>query len=187
MARVTLGAMGVVAVSSLVAASTFTSASAQEGGLAKLPELPPEAGFEPVPEEGPPSWWQGDPGEAPLREQVERRAMPGAEARSSSGCWDAPPQNYSIYPLRGCALVPPSSGWANEMCLGGNGAYDCREIIGHPDLNIYPTLNATVYKSSYLKAAHTDTYGMEIVMKDGRIFEGCTRWMGWSAGVPRQL
>ncbi len=61
----------------------------------------------------------------------------------------------------------------------GSGAtgYDCREILGHPDLGYYGHNDWFVYKDSVLKQQWDADYGNSLVLKNGIRMEGCVRWV----------
>jgi hypothetical protein len=95
-------------------------------------------------------------------------------------CTDSPPQDYVLFPLRGCSMTPPYSNprWANESCFGDTGAYYCREVAGHPQLNIAPSANWFVYKTDIVHySGHSKKWGSEMVHRSGYVFEGCGSWV----------
>jgi len=120
----------------------------------------------------------GDPGMPPLGSSLANAHGYGSQTAmaygSSQDCNGAPPDQHGVFfPLRGCSFAPPSTGWQSESCYGKDGAYDCREIIGHPDLALSPRKNFVAYKSGVLAYRATPQYGTEIVTKGGLILEGC--------------
>lgn len=133
--------------------------------------------------------YAGDPGAGSL-DASNTKTTSGASgnsamsAESSMNCVGAPSQTYDLFPVRGCSLVPADQGWKNEMCVGGNGAYECREVAGHPSLNLAPDTNWEVYKDGMNKFSnYSSTYGMSMVDNGGNQFEGC---LGWTQVDPAQ-
>ncbi len=114
---------------------------------------------------------------------VGQPGFEGVDAFTPAGgrptCTDSPPQQYTLFPLRGCSMYPYSNPrWANESCFGDTGAYHCREVAGHPQLNLAPKANWLVYKTDVTHySGYTTKWGMELVHRGGFLFEGCGTWV----------
>ena len=87
----------------------------------------------------------------------------------------APPgQHPHLFPLKGCSLIPPAFGWANEMCYGdGTSGYICHEVSGDPDLGLNGSADYVVYKDDMLSGTADGSFGDNLVTKEGLDYAGC--------------
>jgi hypothetical protein len=135
-------------------------------------------------------YWPGDPGTIQAEAVLGGGSggvsgddavapLSGATTQASLDCSGAPPQQYQMFPRRGCSFAPPNPTWANEGCFGRTGgAYYCREIAGHPQLNVAPRSDWLVYKSDVrYYSKFLPAYGMQLVHSSGHPLEGCFDWM----------